>query len=310
MSEPDQTETGHERAGDDAIHIPDDLPAATDAEALAFSRVIGLIRRLRAPDGCPWDREQTLGSMTPYLIEETYEVVDAIERADDPDLREELGDLVFLLLFCMEIAREEGRFAPASALDHHVRKMIARHPHVFARTRELDSGGAARQWEEIKQREKRGRRSVLDGRLPALPALTGAFRVQEKASAVGFDWEQVGDVLDKVEEEIAELRAELERRDAAGTTPDTTRLREELGDVIFALVNVARFLSVDPEAALRGTTRRFIERFRHIEARLDASGRTPAQATLAEMDALWEEAKRLAHAARHGAGDDDADDRA
>jgi MazG family protein len=311
MSQPDEHPTRHEGARNDAPRIPDDLPAATDEEALAFAQLLGLIRRLRAPDGCPWDREQTLGSMTPYLIEETYEVIDAIERGDDTDLREELGDLVFLLVFCMEIAREEGRFAPASALEHHVRKMIARHPHVFARTRQLDSGGAARQWEEIKQREKSGRRSVLDGRLPALPALTGAYRVQEKASAVGFDWQQVGEVLDKVEEEIAELRAELDRCDpGVPASPDTARVREELGDVLFALVNVARFLAVDPEAALRGTIRRFIERFRHIEARLDAVGRTPAEATLTEMDALWEEAKRRASTSGRGeaAGPGAADD--
>jgi MazG family protein len=292
---------------DELTPLPADLPAASPAEARAFARLLGLIRRLRGPQGCAWDRQQTLRTMTPYLIEETYEVVDAIERDADPDLREEIGDLIFLLFFCLEMAREEGRFAVEAALDDHIRKMIARHPHVFGDPSGLSAGGAAKQWEEIKQQEKRERRSVLDGRLPSLPALTAAYRVQEKAAAVGFDWQRVQQVLDKVEEEIAELRGVLAATppadadaslappsgQAAAASDHGRRLRAELGDLLFALVNVARFLAIDPEAALRATTARFTRRFRHIEERLAAGGRRPTEATLAEMDALWEEAKAL-----------------
>jgi MazG family protein len=303
----------------DTVDIPDDLAAATSEEAGAFARLIGLIRRLRGPQGCPWDREQTLRTMTPYIIEETYEVIDAIERDDDADLREEIGDLVFLLVFCLDIAREDGRFTLDASFDAHVRKMIVRHPHVFANSDIHGSGQAATQWEEIKQREKSERSSVLDGRLASLPALTGAYRVQEKVAAVGFDWQRVEEVLDKVAEEIGEVREALAARrqaspGAPGVEPagaeagggeadapsgaaqvarDDDQLRAEIGDLLFTLVNLARFLAVDPEAALRGTTARFMTRFRHIERRLAEAGRRPTDATLDEMDELWEEAKRL-----------------
>jgi ATP diphosphatase len=272
------------------------LPAIHPTEAAAFAAMLGLVRRLRGPNGCPWDREQTLRTLTPYLVEEAYEVIDAIERDDGAAIGEELGDLVFLVLFCIEMGREAERAGVDSVLLGHVRKMIGRHPHVFGGSDPIGAGAAARQWEELKQEEtgtqlpassgqSPERRSVVSGRLPSLPALTAAYRVQEKAAAVGFDWSEVSGALDKLEEEIKELRAAI----AAG--PDDPARREELGDLLFALVNVARRLRIDPEAALRGSTAKFIRRFQYIESRLEAAGTRPAATSLAEMDRLWEEAK-------------------
>lgn len=284
-----------------------ELPPIHPEEGDAFAALLGLVRRLRAPNGCPWDREQTLRTMTPYIIEEAYEVMDAIERDDSAGLRDELGDLIFLLLFCAEVGREEGRFAIDELLDHHLRKMIGRHPHVFGEASRLGAGAAAQQWEELKQDEGGGeRRSVVDGRLPALPALTAAYRVQEKAAAVGFDWEDLRGVLDKIEEEVAELRAEIDRASSstAAPAPDDRR-RAELGDLLFALVNLARRLRIDPESALRATTARFMRRFRYIEERLAAAGTRPSQSSLAEMDRLWEEAKAREEAEASEAADPD-----
>jgi MazG family protein len=254
--------------------------------------LLGLIRRLRGEGGCPWDREQTLRTMTPYLLEEAYEVIDAIERGDSAALREELGDLIFLLFFCAEVGREEARFTIVELLEGHLRKMIGRHPHVFGPAGRLAPGEAAKQWEELKQEEGAGWRSVVDGRVKTMPALTAAYRIQEKAAAVGFDWENVSGVLDKIEEEIAELRAELEANPSgAGRKPASDAQHHELGDLLFALVNLARALQIDPEGALRATTARFIRRFRYIEEQLARAGTRPSQAGLAEMDRLWNEAK-------------------
>jgi ATP diphosphatase len=266
------------------------LPAIHPSEADAFAAMLGLVRRLRGPDGCPWDREQTLRTLTPYLVEEAYEVIDAIERDDGAAIGEELGDLAFLVLFCIEMGREAERAQVDQVLLGHVRKMIGRHPHVFGGTDPIGAGAAARQWEELKQDEPGAnpgpeRRSVVAGRLPSLPALTAAYRVQEKAAAVGFDWSEVTGALDKLEEEIRELRA------AIAQGPADPARREELGDLLFALVNVARRLRIDPEAALRGSTAKFIRRFQYIEGRLAAAGSRPAKSSLAEMDRLWEEAK-------------------
>jgi MazG family protein len=294
------------------------LPPIRPEEQEAFAAILGLVRRLRAPDGCPWDREQTLRTMTPYIIEESYEVIDAIERNDAPGLCEEIGDLVFLLLFCAEIGGEESWFSIDELLEQHVQKMVARHPHVFGDKGRLESGAAAQQWEEIKQAEHKGtdegrggdkdnekkQRSVLDGRVPSLPALTAAFRIQEKAAAVGFDWKETIGALDKLEEEIAELKTAIaeagKRTDSDGGTAGAkeaadpaVQQREEIGDLLFSVVNVARRLRVDPESALRGAVAKFIRRFRHIEERLASAGTRPSQAGLEEMDRLWEEAKTL-----------------
>jgi MazG family protein len=264
------------------------LPAIHPSESAAFAAMLGLVRRLRGPGGCPWDQEQTPRTLTPYLVEEAYEVIDAIERDDAAAISEELGDLVFLLLFCIEMGREAGGSGVDDVLLQHVRKMMGRHPHVFGGSDPIGAGDAARQWEELKQVEPgpgKDRRSVVAGRLKSLPALTAAYRVQEKAAAVGFDWAEVAGALDKLEEEIAELRS------AIAEAPADASRREELGDLLFALVNVARRLRIDPEAALRGSTAKFIRRFQYIEDRLEAAGTRPATTPLAEMDRLWEEAK-------------------
>jgi MazG family protein len=227
--------------------------------------------------------------MTPYIIEEAYEVIDAIERDDSKALQEELGDLIFLLFFCAELGREEVRFTIDQLLDGNLRKMIARHPHVFGGAGRLKTDAAAQQWEEIKQQERGGGGSLVDGRLPHLPALTAAYRIQEKTAAVGFDWEEVGGILDKIEEEVGELRIEVKTAGRAGQP--SAAMRAELGDLLFALVNLARFWRIDPESALRGTTARFMRRFRMIEERLAEIGKRPAEVGLAELDRLWEEAK-------------------
>jgi len=265
------------------------LPAPSPAEHAAFAALLGLVRRLRAPDGCPWDREQTLHTMTPYIVEEAYEVIDAIERSDAPHLGEELGDLLFLLFFCAEIGREEGRIRIEEVLLGHVRKMIARHPHVFLNQSALGAGKAAQQWEEIKQEEGGGRRSVVDGRLPSLPGLTAAYRVQEKAAAVGFDWPDAAAVLPKIEEEVRELQEAMSIAGVATTRAE--RVREELGDLLFSVVNLSRALGLDAEAALRDATRKFCARFNRM-AEKAAREKTPLhEMDLESMEALWVAAK-------------------
>lgn len=272
--------------------MPEPAPPAglTDAERDAFARLLGVCRRLRGPDGCPWDREQTLESMTPYLTEEAAESVEAIGNADRDHAAEELGDLAFLVLFCLELTRERWGLGLAEAFDRASDKLIRRHPHVYGDAR-IEGGEAAyRQWQEIKQAEKKDRGASLLGEQPkALPALVAAYRLQEKAAAVGFDWPTADGALAKVREELEEVA----HASGGDTTPALAR---ELGDLLFAVVNLARKLGVDPERELRATMHRFRERFLHIERRLAEQGRTPTQSTLEEMDELWEEAKRLSRA--------------
>jgi MazG family protein len=259
----------------------------TDAERDAFARLLGVCRRLRGPDGCPWDREQTLESMTPYLTEEAAETVEAIGNADADHAVEELGDLGFLVLFCLELTRERWGLGLAEALDRASEKLIRRHPHVYGDARVADGEAAYRQWQEIKKAEKPDAKASLLGEQPkGLAALVAAYRLQEKAAAVGFDWPTPEGALAKVREEVDEV--------ASASGGDTTpALARELGDLLFAVVNLSRKLGVDPERELRATMHRFRERFLHIEHRLAERGRTPTQSTLEEMDALWEEAKRL-----------------
>jgi MazG family protein len=262
----------------------------TDAEREAFARLLGVCRRLRGPDGCPWDREQTLESMTPYLTEEAAETVEAIGNADAAHATEELGDLAFLVLFCLELTRERWGIGLAEAFDRAADKLIRRHPHVYGDAR-IEGGEAAyRQWQEIKKAEKADEKASLLGDQPkGLPALVAAYRLQEKAAAVGFDWPTPEGALAKVREEVEEV--------AHVTGGDTTpALARELGDLLFAVVNLSRKVGVDPERELRATMHRFRDRFLHIERRLAERGRTPTQSTLAEMDELWEEAKRLSRA--------------
>ena len=262
----------------------------TDAERDAFARLLAVCRRLRGPDGCPWDRQQTLESMTPYLTEEAAEAVEAIGNGDRDHAVEELGDLAFLVMFCLELTGERWGVGLAESLDRAADKLVRRHPHVYADAKVADGEAAYRQWQEIKQAEKQGAKPSLLGEQPkGLPALTAAFRLQEKAAAVGFDWPTPEGPLAKVREETEEVSRAM----AGDTTPELAR---ELGDLLFAVVNLSRKLGVDPERELRATMHRFRERFVHIEKRLAERGRSPSQSDLEEMDALWEEAKRVLRA--------------
>ena len=266
-------------------------PGATERERQAFSDLIAVCRRLRGPDGCPWDREQTLGSMTPYLVEEAVESGEAIGSGDMDHTVEELGDLGFLALFCLELSGEQGGPGIGEGLERAAAKLMRRHPHVYGENAGIASGDAAyRQWQEIKKGEKDGgggQASLLGEQPKGLPALVAAYRIQEKAGAVGFDWPDASGPLAKVHEELGELEQEI-GRDA------DPALAREVGDLLFAVVNLARHLTIDPERELRAASHRFRERFQHIERRLEAQGRRPQEATLAELDTLWEEAKTLA----------------
>jgi ATP diphosphatase len=265
-----------------------------------ISRLNEIMAALRTPDtGCPWDLEQTFVTIAPYTLEEAYEVADAIERGDVANLREELGDLLLQVVFHARMAEEEGRFDFGDVVDAITRKLIRRHPHVFGDARDLSSDEVKALWGRIKAEEKRERAEArraaglpaeeaagaLAGVPLALPALSRALKLQQKAGKVGFDWNDPRAVLAKLREEIDEVEAELEAGDA-------DRVAGEVGDLLFAVANLARHLSVDPEAALRGANAKFERRFAHIESRLGEAGRAPADATLDEMEALWSEAKQ------------------
>ena len=254
------------------------------------ARLLGIMDTLRNPGGCPWDREQTLRTLTPYLLEEAHEVIEAIESGDVRHHLEELGDLLFQVVFHARIAQEAGWFDFAAVCDGIADKLTRRHPHVFADASVSGSAEVKKNWERIKAEERAARgdkqRSAIGGVPPSLPALIRAERMTEKAAAVGFDWPDTAGVLAKVREELAELEHELAQPHA-----DRGRVEAELGDLLFALANLGRFVKVHPEEALRGTLRRFEGRFHHIEARLAEQGRTPRDSTLPEMDALWDEAK-------------------
>ncbi|HLF15642.1 MAG TPA: nucleoside triphosphate pyrophosphohydrolase [Bacteroidota bacterium] len=246
----------------------------------SLSRLVELTKRLRRE--CPWDREQTHQSLGVHLIEESYEVVDAIDGGRTDRLRDELGDLLLQVLFHANIAEERGAFRLSDVAETLSAKLIARHPHVFGDAAVSGADQVKENWEKLKMRE--GRESVLEGLPGNLPALLHAKRVQEKASSAGFDWERGEDVWNKVVEETEELRREVAENDPGG-------IREEFGDLLFAMVNYARFLKVDPEESLRHAVRKFKKRFAYIEAALTAGGRRPGDATPAEMDALWNESK-------------------
>jgi MazG family protein len=256
----------------------------------AIARLLGIMDRLRDPGGCPWDREQTLRTLTPYLLEEAHEVIEAIEAGDAAHHREELGDLLFQVVFQARIAREEGKFDFAAVCDAISDKLTRRHPHVFGDVSVSGSREVVKNWERIKadERKEKGEkaRSAIGGVPVALPALVRAERLTEKAGAVGFDWPDARSVLAKVREELAELEEAM-----ASGAPE--QVEHELGDVLFALANLGRWVKVHPEEALRGTLRRFEGRFHHLEERLGQQGRSPRESNLAEMDALWDEAKEL-----------------
>ena len=256
--------------------------------------------RLRDPGGCPWDREQTLHSLAPYFLEEAYEVVDAISGGDPEKLCEELGDLLIQIVFVARIAKEKGWFEVGDVCNAISEKMVRRHPHVFGDREVSSSAEVLQNWEDIKRDERaaNGESSVLDGVPSSLPALLKAFRMTEKAAAVGFDWRKPADVMVKMHEEMAELEAELERTKSA----TDERVQAEMGDVLFVMANLARHLGVEPETALQGTNATFMRRFQAMEEHALANGRNFREMDLAEQDALWEKVKQAEGQASPGAG--------
>lgn len=266
--------------------MPDD--ALVHDPSGGMPRLIEIMRRLRDPDtGCPWDIEQDFDTIAPYTIEEAYEVADAIERQDWDELRAELGDLLLQVVFHAQIARDRGLFGFDEVADAISDKMVARHPHVFGdESRDKTAEQQTRDWETVKAAERAAREQsgVLDGVAMGLPALMRAVKLQKRAARVGFDWPDATQVLDKIAEEAAELT------EAAADQPQE-RVEEEMGDLLFVVANLARHLKVDPETALRRANAKFTHRFRQIEAALADQGRRPEDATLAEMDALWDAAK-------------------
>jgi MazG family protein len=267
--------------------------------SMNITRLIEIMAALRTPvTGCPWDLEQTSRTIAPHALEEAYEVVEAIERGDLHDLKDELGDLLLQVVFHAQMAQEAGHFAFDDVAGAICDKLVRRHPHVFALSETLDSDAVTAQWNAIKAAEKAARAarrgeeapaSLLDGVPLPLPALSRAVKLQEKAGKVGFDWANARLVLDKLREETEEVAAELQAPGAEATPA----LEEEIGDLLFVVANLARHAKVDPEQALRGANAKFERRFHHIERRLAEAGRSPALSTLDEMEALWVEAKQL-----------------
>jgi MazG family protein len=259
------------------------MPTDSTTTGERFERLVGIMARLRAPGGCPWDREQDFDTIKPYLLEETYEVLEAIDQRNWPGLADELGDLLLQAVFFAQMASEENRFRIDDALDAITQKLIRRHPHVFGDGAAKTSDDVKRRWDEIKADEKKSKGEAPRGRLEsvprALPALVEAQQISGKAAATGFDWENAGQVLDKLDEELAELAQARE-------SGSKTELEGEIGDLLFVLVNLARFLKVDPEQALRKTNAKFRKRFAFVESHATLPG-----ATLEQMEALWQQAK-------------------
>ena len=295
-----------------------------------FERAVAIMDRLRAPGGCPWDREQTFDSIKPYTLEETYEVLEAIDNRDWPELAGELGDLLLQVLFYAEMAKEQSSFSIDDVLDRLSTKLINRHPHVFGDVKADTSAEVKRNWEALKVEERKQRQnaaaegntaaapmlaskkdekhSVLDGVSSAMPSLLEAYKLSTRAAQAGFDWPNVEGLFDKLSEETHELREQLNQFPPPGPRPQgrgqagsgrtnvpaalQVRLEEEVGDLFFVLVNIARYLSIDPESALRKTNRKFKRRFQWMEARLRESGRSADQASMEELESLWQQAKR------------------
>ena len=259
-----------------------------------FQNLVEMMARLRAPDGCPWDQEQTYATLGPMLIEEAYEVIEAAEAGDWGELRDELGDLLFQIVFYGQIAAEAGHFDIHDAITRVHEKMTRRHPHVFGEQTVESTAEVLANWEAIKaaERQEAGKaekkQSMLDGTSSKLPGLLEAFQLTTKAARVGFDWQKGEDIFDKLEEEIAELRAEFKRPDR-----DPEAIAGEIGDVLFVITNLARWHNIEPESALKATNRKFRRRFAHIEHRLEEQGKQWNEVTLAEMDAHWDEAKKI-----------------
>jgi len=246
------------------------------------------MEKLRGDGGCPWDKEQTRESLKPFILEEAYELIEAIESGDPEKMKEELGDLLFQIVFQCQVAKERKEFEISDVIEKITKKMITRHPHVFGEAEYRTSAEVIVQWEEQKKLEGKRRESILEGVPEALPSLLRAHRLQNRAASVGFDWDKVDDALKKLDEEVKEFKKALE-------TKEKNEIGEELGDILFMLVNVSRFIGVNPEDALRKTITKFISRFRYIEMKAADNGRKLSDMTLSEMEKLWEEAKDKGH---------------
>jgi MazG family protein len=262
------------------------LPEQNIPSGAAFERLVEIMAKLRAPGGCPWDREQTFDTIKPYLLEETYEVMDAIDARDWDGLAEELGDLLLQPVFFAQMAAEEGRFNIADSLNAINEKLVRRHPHVFATGDAKTADDVKRRWDEIKAEEKveKGEtkpKGLLASVSRSVPALVEAQHLASRAAGVGFDWPNVEQVYDKLDEEVAELRA----------AQSTSEVEGEIGDLLFVIVNIARFLKVDPEQALRKTNAKFRRRFKHVEDGVTSQGKSMRDATIEEMETLWQSAK-------------------
>jgi tetrapyrrole methylase family protein/MazG family protein len=250
-----------------------------------IEELVKIMARLRGAGGCPWDREQTRESLKPFIIEEAYEVLEAIDEGDPVAIREELGDLLFQIVFQSRLSQERGEFDLSDVIAGIKNKMTLRHPHVFGDAQCKTSGEVVIKWDEIKKSEGKQRDSILEGVPKTLPALLRAKKIQDRAAKVGFDWERTADALEKLDEEVAEFRNAVENK-------KEHEIEDELGDILFMVVNISRFIGVNPEEALRKTISKFISRFRHIEMAAAEKGQKLADMPLAEMDALWDEAKK------------------
>ena len=267
-----------------------------DSAGQKLERLLEIMRTLRSPEGCPWDREQTIASLRPFVLEETYEVLDAIETGSPDDLKEELGDFIFEAVFLSQISEEQGHFSIGDAIDAICDKLVRRHPHVFAREAEspdLTSKQVIEKWETLKAGERAAdgrpskRKTTLSGVPATLPSLLRAYELSSRAAAIGFDWTGPGDIVDKIFEEVAELRHEVE----TGAVGDLSRAEEEMGDLLFTIANLSRKLGIEPEAALRKANDKFTERFGAMEDRIAGSGREMTSLALEELEAEWQRVK-------------------
>ena len=251
----------------------------------SFKDLVEIMEKLRSPEGCPWDRKQTHESLLPYLLEETYEVIDAVKKGNDEELKEELGDLLLQVIFHSQIAKERGAFDIEDVVDSIARKLVHRHPHVFGEREDIKTAeDVNREWEKLKEKEGKKKESLLDGIPKSMPALERAYKLQKRAAKVGFDWEGFEGIKEKLIEEISEIEEEIKKG-------DREKIEEEVGDFLFMAVNLARFLGVHPEVALRRANEKFEKRFRHIEKRAKEMGKGLKKMSLEEMETLWQEAK-------------------
>jgi tetrapyrrole methylase family protein/MazG family protein len=252
---------------------------------MEFESLVNIVAKLRSPDGCPWDREQTRESLKPFLVEEFYELIDALEKDDNQGIKEELGDLLFQIVLQCQLSKEEGLFSIQDVIKGITKKMINRHPHVFGNKDLKTSEDVKTWWEEHKRREGKNTRSIMDGIPKSLPALLRAQQLQFRATKVGFDWERIEDVFQKLDEEIKELKDALKRK-------QQSEIEDEIGDIFFVLVRIANFININPEEALKKTIEKFIKRFKYIESEVVRKGKKLSDMSLAEMDVFWEEAKK------------------